>query len=77
MDTASVNKWWEHDLTQILHKYGDNNIFSTDKTGIFWKCLPEHTLAEKREKVEGRKIPKDRITAHVTANMMYHRSCHY
>ena len=39
-----------------------------DETALFWKCLPDKTLAFKGTKVEGRKAPKDRITILVAAN---------
>jgi hypothetical protein len=40
--------------------YSPRDIYNADKTGLFWKALPDHTLAFKNESVSGGKLPKER-----------------
>lgn len=49
--------------------YEKANIYNADESGLFWKILPDRTLALKTEmKVPGGKLPKDRVTIMVCAN---------
>ena len=54
---------------KILEKYEGKDIYNADETGLFWRCLPNKTLAFTGDKVQGRKSPKNRITLLVGANM--------
>ena len=69
VDITVVNEWKEGDMKEILNKYKDQDVYNADETALFWKCLPDKTLAFKGDKVEGRKAPKNRITLLVSANM--------
>lgn len=40
-----------------------------DELGLFYKCVPNRALAEKGEACSGYKIPKDRISVLIAANM--------
>ena len=40
-----------------------------DETGLFFKCLPDHSRCFKDEKCHGGKNSKDRVTILLTANM--------
>lgn len=45
-------------------------IYNADESGLFWRMLPEHTLASSHEKnAPGRKIIKARITFMPCANV--------
>ena len=46
-----------------------NQVFNCDKTGLYWKLMPNKTLASSREKVaKGFKKPKVRVTLMACAN---------
>ena len=56
-------------LPGLLQDYSENDIFNADETGLFYKCLPDKTLAYKSENCHGGKKSKDRITVMIAANM--------
>lgn len=56
-------------LPSLLEKYSPDDIFNADETGLFFRCLPEKTLAFKDEKCHGGKRSKERITVMVAGNM--------
>uniref|UniRef100_A0A3B3Q9M8 HTH CENPB-type domain-containing protein n=1 Tax=Paramormyrops kingsleyae TaxID=1676925 RepID=A0A3B3Q9M8_9TELE len=61
-----------HNITQmrtLLDTYEARNIFNVDETGVFWKCLPDKTMAFRGEACHGGKKSKDRLTVLVAANM--------
>ena len=43
--------------------------FNADETGLFYKCLPNKTPALKGDTCTGQKIPKEKISILVAANM--------
>lgn len=46
-----------------------DQIFNTDESGLYWKCLPTKTLAFQKEKsAPGHKVSKDRLTIMTCAN---------
>ena len=61
--------WLEVKLPALLREYQPVDIFNADKTGLFWKCLPDKTLHMKGEQCSGGKKSKERITVLVCANM--------
>jgi hypothetical protein len=46
-------------LRQTLRDYDSKDIFNCDKTGLFWKMKPNHTISN--SPVAGTKQSKDRI----------------
>lgn len=60
---------WKDELAAILADYDPHNVFNTDETGLFFKCLPDSTFTFKDEKCHGGKHSKERITVLLTANM--------
>lgn len=73
-ESAAVNitetdDWRKTVLPEILKDYHPNDIYNADETGIFFKCLPDKTLALKGEVCSGGKKAKDRLTALVATNM--------
>lgn len=42
-----VATWQETVLKEALAKYSANDIFNSDETGLFWKLMPNKTLAFK------------------------------
>ena len=46
-----------------------SQVFNCDKTGLYWKLMPNKTLVSSREKeAKGFKKPKDRVTLMACAN---------
>ena len=68
VDHTVTNALKQHDLPSLLNEYGED-IFNADETGIFYKCLPDKSLALKGERCTGGKKAKERMTALVAANM--------
>ena len=56
-------------LRTMLEEFSPDDIFNADETGLFFKCLPNCTLALKGEKDTGGKVPNEQITLLVAANM--------
>lgn len=72
-ESASVNVDvcldWEKKLETLTENYEPHNIFNTDETGLFFKCLPDKTFTFKDEKCHGGKHSKERLTVLLAVNM--------
>ncbi|GFY03335.1 uncharacterized protein TNCV_1172931 [Trichonephila clavipes] len=44
---------WQNSLSGLIKEYKPRNIFNTDETGLFFKCLPEKIFTFKKEKCHG------------------------
>lgn len=53
----------------IINRYAERDVYNMDETGLFFKMLPERTLAMKGEKCHGGKKSKERLTIGVACNM--------
>ncbi|GFT96729.1 tigger transposable element-derived protein 6 [Trichonephila clavipes] len=60
---------WQNSLSDLIKEFQPRNIFNTDDTGLFFKCLPEKTFAFKKEKYHGEKHSKERLTVLLAVNM--------
>lgn len=49
-------------IGKIVEGYKAEDIFNADETGLFFKALPDKTLAPKGEACKGGKLAKERIT---------------
>jgi hypothetical protein len=56
-------------LRQILDTLSLRDIYNVDEAGLFWKALPDHTLAFKNEHVSHGKLSKEKVTCLVCASM--------
>jgi hypothetical protein len=56
-------------LREILDTFSPRDIYNADETGLFWKALPDHTLAFKNERVSCAKLSTERVTCLVCASM--------
>lgn len=54
--------WKQQMLPPLLEGYDPDDIYNLDETGLFFKCLPDKTLAFKGERCHGGKSSKERIT---------------
>jgi hypothetical protein len=64
-----LREWKSIKLRQILDTFSPRDIYNADETGLFWKALPDHTLAFTNERVSGGKLSKERVTCLVCASM--------
>ena len=69
VDEMSTDAWVEQVLNPTLARYKPKDVFNADESGLFWRLLPDKTLAFKGEKCFGGKKSKERITFLVCANM--------
>ncbi|GFU71750.1 transposable element Tc1 transposase [Trichonephila clavipes] len=60
---------WQNSLSDLIKECEPRNIFNSDETGFFFKCLPEKTFTFKKEKCHGGKHSKERLTILLTVNM--------
>ncbi|GFS70209.1 tigger transposable element-derived protein 6 [Trichonephila clavipes] len=60
---------WQNSLLDLIKEHEPRNIFNTDETGLFFKCLPEKTFTFKKEKCHGGKHSKERLTILPAVNM--------
>lgn len=67
--------WVNERLRGILSQYSPDDIFNADETALFYKMLPEKTLAFKDDPCAGGKRSKERITVMVAANMSGTEKC--
>ncbi|GFR89153.1 tigger transposable element-derived protein 6 [Elysia marginata] len=67
--TETTVEWRGKELQDVLKEYNDKDIFNADETGLLYKCLTNKTLALKGDTCTGQKIPKERISILVAANM--------
>lgn len=68
-DTSGGEHWKNVTLKQILAKYAPEDIFNKDESALFYKLLPNRTMAFKGETCTGGKHAKDRISVAYTVNM--------
>jgi hypothetical protein len=64
-----LHEWKDIKLRQILDTFAPRDIYNADETELFWKALPDRTLAFKSEHVSGGKLSKERVTCLVCASM--------
>lgn len=65
----TVDRWVTDSLPKLMEGYDARDVFNADETGIFWRMLPEKTMAVKGDKSHGGNKSKERITLLVGANM--------
>ncbi|XP_066293140.1 tigger transposable element-derived protein 6-like [Branchiostoma lanceolatum] len=68
-DVSSAEDWTRDVLPGILREYDPELIYNCDETGLFYRALPNGTLAAKGENVAGGKKAMDRISILFTCNM--------
>lgn len=69
-DHESAAKFIEYFTEMIAAEgYNRDQLFNSDETGLYFRMLPDKTLARHNEKTAaGRKIQKERVTLNVCAN---------
>lgn len=69
VDLNVVNDW-TCKIESICAGYDQKNIFNLDETGLFYRILPDKTMALKREKCASGKKSKERLTVMLCVNMV-------
>ena len=69
VDQDGVNEWQNYRLPSLLKEFQPEQIFNTDETELFYRCLPDKTHVFRNEKCAGGKLSKERLTVLVTASM--------
>jgi hypothetical protein len=69
VNVGELNNWQTSVLRDELMKYEPKDVFNLDETGLFWKLLPNKTMAFKGERCTAGKKSRERLTAVVGANM--------
>ena len=69
VNSSDVDAWHQTIWTEILQEYEAKNIYNCDESGLFYRVLPNRTLAFKGQKCSGGKMSKERISVLFCANM--------
>ena len=74
-ESLSADVGASEEFRSFFHKFVEQNnftpdqLFNCDETGLYWRLLPNKTLADASEKcAKNFKSPKDRVTLMATAN---------
>ena len=69
VSSDTVDRWVSDSLPKLMEGYDARDVFNADEMGLFWRMLPDKTMAVKGDKCHGGKKSKERITLLVGANM--------
>ena len=67
VDMSTVNTW-KTSLDALLGDYDPNDIYNCDETGLFFRGMPDKTLAEKGDCCKGGKQAKERVSILLTVS---------
>ncbi|XP_045467026.1 tigger transposable element-derived protein 6-like [Harmonia axyridis] len=68
VNVENVNEFLQN-LPSLLLGYKPEDIFNADESGLYFRALPDKTMALKKEKCVGGKMSKERLTILFCANM--------
>jgi hypothetical protein len=69
VDIGTVISWKSH-LPNLYKNYRPEDVFNADETGLFFRALPNKTLAIKGQECRGGKLAKERLTVLFCASAM-------
>lgn len=69
VDVSFLNEWRRGPLNELLACFSPADTYNADETGLFWRAMPEKTLAFSGEQCSGGKKSKERITVLCAASM--------
>lgn len=61
VDTNVVENWMQN-IPQIIENYSADEIWNLDESGLFYRAMPNRTIALNGAKCRGGKLAKERIT---------------
>ena len=59
---SSVVEDFKSRLPGIMSGFHPDDVFNCDETGLFFRALPDKTLAQRTQNVKGGKQSKERLT---------------
>ena len=62
VDQNGVDEWQTNCLPALLKQFKAEDSFNADKTGLFYRCLPDRTHVFKNDKCSDGKLSKERLT---------------
>ena len=68
-DVNAAELWSSTALPEPLVKYSPCDTYNANETGIYYRAIPDGTLAFSTDKLSGSKNAKERVTALVACNM--------
>lgn len=68
-DKEGAEEWQNGQLQQEIAKYAAEDVFNFDESALFYRLLPNRTLAFKGENCTGGKLSKERISVAFGVNM--------
>jgi transposase len=68
-DAEAAENWIKNELPKIREKYPGSRIYNVDQSCIFWRALPNRTLAYKSDLVAGSGSSKKRVTFQLCASV--------
>jgi len=68
-DTEAAEYWIASVWPRIQEQYSASDVYNCEKTGLYFRALPEGTMCFKDEKPSGSKKSKERLTVLLAANM--------
>jgi hypothetical protein len=68
-DFSAAETWISEEWPKIIAEYSPEDVYNADKTGLYYRALPEHSYMLKNESSKGCKTSKERLTVLCCANM--------
>jgi hypothetical protein len=69
LDHAVVQDW-KSNVQSVLNGYDLKDVFNCDETGLFWRGIPNRTMALKSDQCKGGKLAKKRLTVMLTVSAL-------
>ena len=70
VDQSGMDGWQKYCLPTLLKQFKAKDIFNTNKTELFYQCLPDRTHIFKNDKCTGDKLSQERLNVLVTTSMV-------
>ncbi len=61
---------WKSNVQSVLNGYDLKDVFNCDETGLFWRGIPNRTMALKSDQCKGGKLAKKRLTVMLTVSAL-------
>jgi hypothetical protein len=62
VDFLAADEWINREWLNIIAEYSPEDNYNADKTGLFFRAMPEHTYLFKNESAKGFKFWKELVT---------------
>ena len=69
VNSTVVDEWVGSKIPLLCNEFPPTDVYSVDKTALFWKSMPDCTLAFRNEVARGGKQSKEHVTLLVGASM--------